>query len=340
MIGEPGKIPQKYRLSSYNVKKSDQMSRQTLIDASTTVEDYGSVVYAFTKLLEEPGEVSVTKGKLIWARGSGGLSYHGSRAGVLELDLETCSAKKIRVESVSSKLIKVHGGLFLMAFSVCMPAALVAARARACRRGVLRGKFSFWRLTVAVRVRYGVLPNDARSDFKATSTPLMQHRWLGPVWIKLHMYLLLLCILIAIAGLVVICLALEHVDKEHFRGRHQRIGLACLAFLAANIAVGLARPEKEGKWRPQFNVVHAFLGVGIFVLAVFATRSGATKAEHLQYVSSDEPWHVAQAALLGGFGALWLGAWARARMSEKEEDSSVRAGRDSPVKPDMYGGED
>ena len=87
----------------------------------------GTVVYAFTKLLQEPGEKSVTS-PFIWAHGSGSLGYHGSKAGALELNLETCEASSIKTETVSASLIKIHGGLFLVAFSVCMPAALVAAR--------------------------------------------------------------------------------------------------------------------------------------------------------------------------------------------------------------------
>ena len=140
------------------------------------------------------------------------------------------------------------------------------------------------------------------------------------MWIKLHMYLLLLCVLLALTGFVVVFVALEDADKDHFRGRHQRIGLSTLCFLLTNVALGLLRPGKEGKYRKHFNVVHAFLGVGVFVLSVFATRSGATKAENLQYVSSEKPWVAAQAALLGGFGALWLLAWARAARPPPEKE--------------------
>ena len=282
VIGEPGELPGKYRLEGY-ARRDIKPMQQTLVDASTIVEDDGSIVYAFTKLLEEPGELKVTKGTFIWARGPGSLAYHGSRVGALELDLETCDASTIKVETVSSKLIKIHGGLFLVAFSVCMPAALVAARGRS---------------------------------------------WLGPVWIRLHLYLMVLCFLLAVAGFIVVFAALEDVDKDHFRGRHQKVGLACLGFLLANIALGLARPGQEGKWRPHFNVAHACLGIGIFVLSIVATRSGATKAAHLHYMSSDAPWHVAQASLLGGFGALWLLAWARARRPKEDDPPVVKPGEE------------
>jgi hypothetical protein len=286
VIGEPGELPQKYVLRGYKRDDVQTVSSQTLEDVSTDIEADGTVVYAFTKLLEEPGEKSVTS-PFIWAHGSGSLSYHGGRAGALELNLETCEASSIKTETVSASLIKIHGGLFLVAFSVAMPAALVAARGRS---------------------------------------------WLGPVWIKLHMYLLLLCVLLALIGVAVVVAALEEADKEHFRGRHQRIGLSTLCFLLANVALGLLRPGKEGKYRKHFNIVHAFLGVGVFVLSVFSTRSGAAKAEHLQYVSSEKPWVAAQAALLGGFGALWLLAWARAarpplekEVAEKEESKREAA---------------
>ena len=273
VIGEPGELPQKYVLRGYKRDDVQTVSSQTLEDVSTDIEADGTVVYAFTKLLEEPGEKSVTS-PFIWAHGSGSLSYHGGRAGALELNLETCEASSIKTETVSASLIKIHGGLFLVAFSVAMPAALVAARGRS---------------------------------------------WLGPVWIKLHMYLLLLCVLLALTGFVVVFVALEDADKEHFRGRHQRVGLSTLCFLVANVVMGLMRPGKEGKYRKHFNVGHAFLGVGVFVLSVFATRSGATKAENLQYFR-EKPWVAAQAALLGGFGALWLLAWARAARPPLEKE--------------------
>ena len=93
----------------------------------------------------------------------------------------------------------------------------------------------------------------------------------------------------------------------------------------------MMRPGKEGKYRKHFNVVHALLGVGVFVLSVFATRSGATKAENLQYFD-EKPWVVAQASLLGGFGALWLLVWARAarpplerEVAQKESDDVAKA---------------
>ena len=286
VIGEPNQLPQKYVLRGYKREDVETVSSQTLEDASTVLEEDGTVVYAFTKLLDEPGEKAVTS-PFIWAHGSGSLGYHGGRAGALELNLETCEASKIKTEVVSAKLIKIHGGLFLVAFSVCMPAALVAARGRS---------------------------------------------WLGPVWIKLHMYLLLLCVLLALIGFIVVFAALEDADKDHFRGRHQRIGLATLCFLLANVVLGLMRPGKEGKYRKHFNVVHALLGVGVFVLSVFATRSGATKAENLQYFT-EKPWVVAQAALLGGFGALWLLAWARAARPPLEREVAQKES-DEVSKPD------
>ena len=68
------------------------------------------------------------------------------------------------------------------------------------------------------------------------------------------------------------------------------------------------------------------------MLSVFATRSGATKAENLQYFT-EKPWVVAQASLLGGFGALWLLAWARAarpplerEVAQKDSDDVAKAG--------------
>ena len=84
VIGEPNQLPQKYVLRGYKREDVQKMSTQSLEDASTEVEADGTVVYAFTKLLDEPGEKSVTS-PFIWAHGSGSLGYHGSKAGALEL---------------------------------------------------------------------------------------------------------------------------------------------------------------------------------------------------------------------------------------------------------------
>ena len=60
VIGEPNQLPQKYVLRGYKREDVQQVSTQSLEDASTEVEADGTVVYAFTKLLDEPGEKAVT----------------------------------------------------------------------------------------------------------------------------------------------------------------------------------------------------------------------------------------------------------------------------------------
>ncbi|KAH8044900.1 succinate transmembrane transporter [Aureococcus anophagefferens] len=101
----------------------------TLADTATMVEADACVV-AFTKLIDEPGEQTVGADRFVWSYGSGSLGFHGGDVGALTLDLETCAFSVKKIETVSSRKIRAHGGLLLAAFAALMPSALVAAKSR------------------------------------------------------------------------------------------------------------------------------------------------------------------------------------------------------------------
>ena len=121
--------PAKYDITSYKKSGIDAMAAQTLTDTATMVEDDAYVV-EFTKLIEEAGEQTVGADQFIWSYGSGSLGFHGDDVGALALDLETCAFSIKKIEGVSSKAIRAHGGLLLVAFAALMPSALVAAKSR------------------------------------------------------------------------------------------------------------------------------------------------------------------------------------------------------------------
>ncbi|KAH8059549.1 succinate transmembrane transporter [Aureococcus anophagefferens] len=121
--------PAKYDITSYKKSGIDAMAAQTLADTATMVEADAYVV-AFTKLIDEPGEQTVGADRFVWSYGSGSLGFHGGDVGALTLDLETCAFSVKKIETVSSRKIKAHGGLLLAAFAALMPSALVAAKSR------------------------------------------------------------------------------------------------------------------------------------------------------------------------------------------------------------------
>ena len=121
--------PAKYDITSYKKSGIDAMAAQTLADTATAVEDDAYVV-EFTKLIEEAGEQTVGADQFIWSYGSGSLGFHGDDVGALTLDLETCAFSIKKIKGVSSKAIRAHGGLLLVAFAALMPSALVAAKSR------------------------------------------------------------------------------------------------------------------------------------------------------------------------------------------------------------------
>ncbi|KAH8098737.1 succinate transmembrane transporter [Aureococcus anophagefferens] len=121
--------PAKYDITSYKKSGIDAMAAQTLTDTATMVEDDAYVV-EFTKLIEEAGEQTVGADQFIWSYGSRSLGFHGDDVGALTLDLETCAFSIKEIEGVSSRAIRAHGGLLLVAFAALMPSALVAAKSR------------------------------------------------------------------------------------------------------------------------------------------------------------------------------------------------------------------
>ncbi|KAK7254664.1 DOMON domain-containing protein [Aureococcus anophagefferens] len=121
--------PAKYDITSYKKSGIGAMAAQTLTDTATMVEDDAYVV-EFTKLIEEAGEQTVGADQFIWSYGSRSLGFHGDDVGALTLDLETCAFSIKEIEGVSSRAIRAHGGLLLVAFAALMPSALVAAKSR------------------------------------------------------------------------------------------------------------------------------------------------------------------------------------------------------------------
>ena len=171
VIGEPGAIPGKFRLTSLE-KSGVKALAPTLEEISTSI-DGESLVYAFTKLLEEENELTVGADKFVWARGAGSLGYHGSRVGVLSLNLETCAARRVSTKTVNARAMRAHGGLLVAAFAASLPLGVAAARGR---RAAPPGDAT-WLRVPTTRADSVAPPPPRRLEAAAARRPIFSSTW-------------------------------------------------------------------------------------------------------------------------------------------------------------------
>ena len=266
VIAEGDAAPAKYEISSKRRSGIKAMDAQTLADASTTTGTDGRYVVRFTKVLAEAGETVVGADTFVWARGSGRLAHHGGDVGALAIDLETCAFSTKKVAAVNSRKIRAHGGLMVVAFAALMPLAIVAAKARFLRSKVFE-----------------------------------------IAWFRVHVACNVAATLLAVAGVAMATSAIDDADDaDHLVGRHPKLGVAALVSTAAMVAAGAARPAKASDRRWLFDYGHATLGYATLVLAVFATRSGISKASDLDHIEREAVWYDRHLGLLAVCLALYL----------------------------------
>jgi len=103
--------------------------RQTLTDASITVED-GQTIMAFTKALNEPGEIEISTGenKLLGAYGSGvGLGLHAKRQSVV---LNLSSGASEEASTPNKAVWLAHGIGAFLAWGILVPSAVKSSLLR------------------------------------------------------------------------------------------------------------------------------------------------------------------------------------------------------------------
>lgn len=233
------------------------MGAQTLAGASASIGD-GRYVAEFTKVLAEAGEARVGADLFVWARGDGGLGYHGRDVGALSLDLATCAHSRKRIASTSSAAVRAHGAFMIAAFAASMPLAVVIGRGRGLLKG---GPRAAW-------------------------------------WIKGHAGFNVAALALAAGGFFAVFTAVGDGDGDHFDSKHSKAGVAVLALALAAALAGLARPKVGTPTRAYFNVGHAGLGYAVLLLAAVATRSGVGLAVDREHIDDKRAWYRAQGGLL------------------------------------------
>ncbi len=232
-------------------------SKQTLAGASVTQAD-GWTTVTFEKLLVEDGEIAIARGvnKFIWAVGNGNAKgYHPYRGG-LSLDLTTCSASVKTLKPVSSKGVRAHGILMIVAWAWLIPSGIVAAVLKKLigsawikiHMGVQCGGFLVAVVGIAVVIA-AVADSDARNHF-AGNHPVL--------------------------GIVVMVIALLNIAAGAFRPHN----------------ADEEHPVKTAA-RKAFERGHRAAGLIVFAVATVTMVSGINRAFTYGYIGRKLPWTLA-----------------------------------------------
>jgi hypothetical protein len=76
---------------------------------------------------------------------------------------------------------------------------------------------------------------------------LPKSSFLGQVWVNTHKRVAYVATVLALSGTVVVVVHLDDVGSLHLRSTHAQLGVACMVFLGAQVALGIFRPPPNVK---------------------------------------------------------------------------------------------
>ncbi|GMS84784.1 hypothetical protein PENTCL1PPCAC_6959, partial [Pristionchus entomophagus] len=161
-------------------------------------------------------------------------------------------------DSTSTKLVKAHGSLMMIAWLICVPTAAVFAR--------------FLRAHWPTKKPFGLA-----------------------LWFHIHRTFNILACLVLIAGFVCIFIETQWKWKgigsgsgHYWVTTHSTVGIIACVLAWLQPFISLLRCDPQNPRRPVFNWVHRLIGVTAFLLAVTATAIAANNfsvwPEHLTYL--------------------------------------------------------
>jgi len=208
IIGMYPRIPEKATIGSYDGGSIARMpdEKQSLLDASITQEN-GVTVMGFSKLLVEEGELPLMVGAV-----NSFIWAVGTGNGL------TYHAVR------SSFTASLEPGEAIVLGSVEVPYK------------------SFWKAhgTVAALGWAFFAPMAIASSLCRALIP-------GPgVWLKVHIYLNMMCMIFTVLLFVLGVAATEKAGADHFNGKHQKIGLAVCVMSFFQVLGGFMRPHPPG----------------------------------------------------------------------------------------------
>jgi len=208
IIGMYPRVPEKVTIGGYDGGSIERMpdSKQTLLDASITQEN-GMTIMRFSKLLVEEGELPLNVGAL-----NNFIWAIGTGNGL--------SYHAVR----SSFTASLEPGEAIVLGSVDVPYK------------------SFWKAhgTVAALGWALFAPLAITSSLCRALIP-------GPgVWLKVHIYLNMMCMIFTVLLFFLGVAATEKAGADHFNGKHQKIGLAVVVMSFFQVVGGFMRPHPPG----------------------------------------------------------------------------------------------
>ena len=153
----------------------------------------------------------------------------------------------------------------------------------------------------------------------------------APNWFNTHWVLHTIASLLFLWAVI---MAITRFDSQNIPNGHKEIGLAMIALWAAQVMLGLLRPDKHGEvrfgfvqpsWRPQFQIAHRVLAAVCLACAMSNCVTGATRFKELY---DEQELLVASYALVAAYVVAWLvceaaGLPSKGRDDDKEANASA-----------------
>lgn len=249
----------------YSMTSIDQSGVNPLADEFQTLFDHSfrqtetSSILTFSKYLDEPGHNSIkteTDGGTLFLYAIGFTNrflVHKDR-GAFKVDLnKECAVAVVAEEGFGAANSDIEEAI-----------TVESDTSNAWRiHGILAG------LAWAVATPLAILSSMFRSLWKE-----------GATWLKVHLYLNLISLILTIASVIVAVMVFVQTGRPHFTHPHHLIGIVVLILAFVQIISGFLRPpagstsSPPSKKRIGWQFAHKFMGILTFILSIFQIFSG------------------------------------------------------------------
>jgi len=249
----------------YSMTSIDQSGVNPLADEFQTLFDHSfrqtetSSILTFSKYLDEPGHNSIkteTDGGTLFLYAIGFTNrflVHKHR-GAFKVDLnKECAVAVVAEEGFGASNSDIEEAI-----------TVESDTSNAWRiHGILAG------LAWAVATPLAILSSMFRSLWKE-----------GATWLKVHLYLNLISLILTIASVIVAVMVFVQTGRPHFTHPHHLIGIVVLILAFVQIISGFLRPpagstsSPPSKKRIGWQFAHKFMGILTFILSIFQIFSG------------------------------------------------------------------
>ena len=218
--------------------------------------------------------------------------------GALALDLDTCGARVVKLERVSSAALRAHGAILVAAWAYAAPLGWVAARAK-------------------------------RADLTSRPLWLRAHQGLQMAAVVLTLAGIFKAVLAVAAAA-----GADHLEGRHPK---LGVGVAAAVAANAVLGLLRPRAPAPGaaptRARAAFEVAHRLLGFGALGLGAVTLLAGIHRAGELDHVDAVAAWNTAVVAPLAVAAASAAGLTLYIKLLPPKNDAAARASKTSASPP-------